>query len=278
MQYEFFLINGFAERRASGAPVAVFLVDTLPDDAVMRQLAYQLNQSESVFVTRDAGAIRCVTPQFTLPFSGLAQLAAAAVLHRETGRCPESLPGRYGPIQLSYDEHAYWFRAWANRTQPAAAGTMEIASALSVDARDIAAPALMIDTGLAQLMVPLRSRQAVLQAAPHPALLAQLAANGQHIAQLALWHRDGDIAMLRFFSSDSFNVYEDFGAGSAVANLGGWLLATGGEQPCRLKVEQGHTIHRPNTRLSVLHLQIGADRAIGVGGRVWIVGEGRVEL
>ncbi|GHD66632.1 PhzF family phenazine biosynthesis protein [Jeongeupia chitinilytica] len=278
MQYHFFLINGFAERRASGAPVAVFLVDTLPDEAVMRQLAYQLNQPEAVFVTANGDAIRSVAPQFALPFSGLAQLAAAAVLHQQTGRCPDSLPGRYGPIRLSHDDHTYWFRAWANRTQPAAAGTMELASALGVDARDIAAQALTVDTGLAQLMVPLRSRQAVLQAAPHPALLAQVAGNGQHIAQAALWHRDGDIVMLRFFSSDSFSVYEDFGAGGAVANLGGWLLATGDDAPCRLKIEQGHTIHRPNTRLSVLHLQIGTDRAIGVGGRFWLVGEGKVEL
>ncbi|BCL76427.1 hypothetical protein JHS3_21630 [Jeongeupia sp. HS-3] len=278
MQYSFFLINGFAERRGSGAPLAAFVVDALPDETTMRQLAYQLNLPEVVFVTRNADAIHIATPQFTLPFSGLSLLAAATALKQETGRYPESLPGRYGPIQLSHDDDTCWFRAWAERTHPPTAGTMELATALGIDAREIAGTPLVVDTGLEQLLVPVRSRQAVLQAAPHPALLAQLAGNGQHIAQMAVWHRDGDIAMLRFFSSDSFSIYEDFGAGSAVANLGGWLLATGCALPCRIKVEQGHTIHRPNTRLSVLHLHIGADRAINVGGHVWIVGHGQVEL
>ncbi|AOY00558.1 PhzF family phenazine biosynthesis protein [Jeongeupia sp. USM3] len=278
MQYEFFLINGFAERRASGAPLAVFVVDALPDDATMQQLAYQLNAPESCFVTRAADAMHTVSPQFALPFSGLSLLAAATALQQAGEPFPATLPGRYGPIQLSHDGEACWFRAWANRTRPARAGTMELATALGIDARDVAGAPLFVDTGLEQLVVPVRTRQAVLQAAPHPALLAQLAGNGQQIAQLALWHRDGEIAMLRFFGSDSFSIYEDFGAGGAVANIGAWLLASGCALPDRIKVEQGHTIHRPYTRLSVLHLQLGTDRAISVGGRFWVVGSGSVSL
>ena len=67
---------------------------------------------------------------------------------------------------------------------------------------------------------------------------------------------------------------EDPGTGSACANLGGWLLATGAALPQRLTLDQGAAVGRPCR----LGLAVGADRTIRVSGRVIELGRGRIEF
>jgi len=69
-------------------------------------------------------------------------------------------------------------------------------------------------------------------------------------------------------------IVEDPGTGSACANLGGWLLATGAALPQRLSVSQGEAVGRPCR----LGLAVGADRSIRVSGRVIELGRGTIAL
>jgi predicted PhzF superfamily epimerase YddE/YHI9 len=69
-------------------------------------------------------------------------------------------------------------------------------------------------------------------------------------------------------------VIEDPGTGSACANLGGWLLATGASLPRRIAVAQGDAVGRPCR----LGLEVTADRRIRVSGRVIELGSGSVDL
>ena len=66
---------------------------------------------------------------------------------------------------------------------------------------------------------------------------------------------------------------EDPGTGSACANLGGWLIATGAKLPQRLSIDQGEAVGRPST----LYLDV-AHGAIHVGGNVIELGRGSVTL
>jgi PhzF family phenazine biosynthesis protein len=86
--------------------------------------------------------------------------------------------------------------------------------------------------------------------------------------------REGDSVLARFFFPKHGSVVEDPGTGSACANLGGWLLATGAPLPQRLAIDQGEAVGRP-CRLA---LTVTAERQILVSGRVIELGSGTVTL
>ena len=79
-----------------------------------------------------------------------------------------------------------------------------------------------------------------------------------------MFAREGTHVLSRFFFDKYGSVVEDPGTGSACANLGGWLLATGRHLPQKLTVDQGEAVGRPCR----LGLEVTADRQIRVSGRV----------
>ena len=86
---------------------------------------------------------------------------------------------------------------------------------------------------------------------------------------------DGARAVVsRFFFPKHGAVVEDPGTGSACANLGGWLIATGAPLPQRLAVAQGDAVGRPCR----LGLEVTADGKIRVSGRVVELARGAVKL
>jgi predicted PhzF superfamily epimerase YddE/YHI9 len=78
----------------------------------------------------------------------------------------------------------------------------------------------------------------------------------------------------RFFFSKHGAVIEDPGTGSACANLGGWLVATGTLRPLTFTVAQGEAVGR-RCRLGLF---IDAEGQIFVSGRVIELGRGTIEL
>ena len=86
--------------------------------------------------------------------------------------------------------------------------------------------------------------------------------------------REGDRVLARFFFPKHGAVIEDPGTGSACANLGGWLLATGASLPQRLIVDQGEAVGRACR----LGLTVRADRTIEVSGRVVEIGRGTLRF
>jgi PhzF family phenazine biosynthesis protein len=90
-----------------------------------------------------------------------------------------------------------------------------------------------------------------------------------------VWSRAGEGEVLaRFFFSKHGAVVEDPGTGSACANLGGWLVATGAARPQVLTVSQGEAVGRPCR----LGLEVDADGRIFVSGRVIELGRGAIRL
>ncbi len=86
---------------------------------------------------------------------------------------------------------------------------------------------------------------------------------------------DGAQAVVaRFFFPKQGAAIEDPGTGSACANLGGWLIATGAPLPQRFAIAQGDRVGRPCR----LGLEVTAERKILVSGRVIELGRGTVTL
>ncbi|WP_047393324.1 PhzF family phenazine biosynthesis protein [Chitinibacter sp. ZOR0017] len=277
-QFPFFLTSVFSEKTPSGEPCVVVLSDDLPLESLRQQLAYTFNGSEVVFAGRQPAQLAFHYPQFALPFSARGYLAAAAVYQ---AHCPEA-PRRWhctqGEFAVETMGEAWALRLPAGRSRAPNHGQVQLAHALGIESHEILPPLQLIYTGLEQLLIPVRSRQTVLQARPHPALLAEYADHGEPVAQAVIWHREHDLITMRCFMADHFGVYEDFGAGSAALNIGSYLLATGQRPPQQLKLEQGHTIQRLFSRLSHLHLQIDSQAQLTLSGKVQLLGQGVVNL
>jgi trans-2,3-dihydro-3-hydroxyanthranilate isomerase len=99
------------------------------------------------------------------------------------------------------------------------------------------------------------------------------ASNGTR-AMAYVFAREDDQVLCRFFFPKHGAMIEDPGTGSACANLGGWLLATGAPLPQKLSLSQGEAVERP----CHIGLEVTADRSIRVSGRVIELGTGTVHL
>jgi PhzF family phenazine biosynthesis protein len=79
---------------------------------------------------------------------------------------------------------------------------------------------------------------------------------------------------VRFFFTQHGAVIEDPATGSACANLGGWMIATGKPLPFAATLRQGEAVGRP----SQLGLRVDADRSIYVTGTAIELGRGSLTL
>jgi len=277
VDYPYRLVNVFAESPLAGNPLCVFEHGDGLDDATMQALALQFNLSETTFIlasSRATARVRIFTPTFEMPFAGHPTLGSAHVV-RALKACGDAvtLEMRAGVIPVTAVDDRWTLSANAPTTREVSASAGELASMLGLAAVDIGAAPLWVDTGSDQLMIPLTSFDAVRRASPNAAAMRAHASNGTR-AMAYVFAREGERVLARFFFPKHGSVIEDPGTGSACANLGGWLLATGAPLPQRVDVDQGEAVGRP-CRLS---LAVTAERAIRVGGRVVEIGRGVVTL
>jgi PhzF family phenazine biosynthesis protein len=135
---------------------------------------------------------------------------------------------------------------------------------------------LWVDTGTEQLVLPVADADDVRAARPDPARLARDGrgpGGGEAMAYVFAQVSPGEV-VARFFFLAGGGVVEDPATGSACANLGGWLLATGAPRPVRLVVDQGRAVGRP----SRLELEVDEGGAIFVSGDVVELGRGVITL
>ncbi|HET8584302.1 MAG TPA: PhzF family phenazine biosynthesis protein, partial [Casimicrobiaceae bacterium] len=271
--------NVFAETPLAGNPLAVFEDARGLDGTTMQALALQFNLSETTFVLPSDVAtrrVRIFTPAFEMPFAGHPTLGTAHVVRAIANAGDRvTLDMQAGNIPVGADGDVWTLTANAPRHRPASASPTTLASMLGLAPGDLASDGepLWVDTGSEQLIVPLASFDAVRRAQPSAAAMLASASNGQR-ALAYVFARDGDRVLARFFFLKYGAVVEDPGTGSACANLGGWLLATGAPLPQRLAIDQGDAVGRPCR----LGLSVGVDRSIRVSGRVIEIGRGTITL
>jgi PhzF family phenazine biosynthesis protein len=277
-QYDFRLVNVFAESPLAGNPLCVFEDARDLDGATMQALALQFNLSETTFILPSASAssrVRIFTPTFEMPFAGHPTLGTAHVvrdLHSAGDALTLEMTAGVIPVTAQGDVWTLQANAPEHRTPTASRG--ELASMLGLEATDVSdAPALWVDTGSEQLVIPLASDAAVRRAVPRAELLLVHGSNDQR-AMAYIFAREDDHVLARFFFPKQGSVIEDPGTGSACANLGGWLLATHATLPQKLTIDQGEAVGRPCR----LGLEVTSDRRILVSGRVIEIGRGTVTM
>lgn len=285
--YAFRLVNVFAEAPLAGNPLCVFEDARGLDGPTMQALALQFNLSETTFVLpseRATAHVRIFTPTFEMPFAGHPTLGTAHVVRALRGSGDAiSLEMRAGIIPVQANGDRWTLQANAPRIRESTVSRADLAAMLGLAPSDLApAPAMWVDTGSDQLVIPLAHADAVRRATPRADLLLLHGSTGQR-AMAYIWAHDaatvaaGDgthAVTARFFFPKQGAVIEDPGTGSACANLGGWLVATNAPLPQRLNVAQGAAVGRP-CRLS---LEVTGDRRIFVGGRVLEIARGTLNL
>ena len=273
--YDFRIVNVFAETPLGGNPLAVFEDAQGLDDATMQALALQFNLSETTFILpseRATARVRIFTPTFEMPFAGHPTLGTAHVVRSLTGGADDvTLEMRAGVIPVHADSDVWTLRANPPKHRAPAGSRADLAMMLALDERDVAEGPLWVDTGSDQLVIPMGSFEAVRRANPRADLMLAQAADKSR-AMAYVFARDGDRVLARFFFLRHGAVIEDPGTGSACANLGGWLIATGAPMPQRLTIEQGEVVARPCR----LGLEVRADESILVSGRVIELGHGTI--
>lgn len=274
--YPFRIVNVFAQFRLAGNPLCVFEDASGLAEETMQALALQFNLSETTFVLPSEHAtarVRIYTPTFEMPFAGHPTLGTAHVVRSLRGGDRVTLEMKAGIIPVEADGDVWTLEAKAPKHRAAAATRDELAAMLGIASDEILDRPLWIDTGSDQLVIPVASRDAVRRVAPRPDSMLRVASNEAR-AMAYVFARDQDSVLCRFFFPQHGAVIEDPGTGSACANLGGWLLATGASLPQRLTVDQGEAVGR-RCRLG---LEVTIDRRIRVSGRVVELARGTLTL
>ena len=278
MSYAFRIVNVFAESPLAGNPLCVFENGEGLSTQDMQALALQFNLSETTFVlppTVEATArVRIFTPTFEMAFAGHPTLGTAHVVRslREAGDRVE-LEMKAGVIPVEAQGDVWTLSANAPKHRVPAASRADLAAMLGLAGSDLLDPPLWVDTGSDQLILPLASFDAVRRAKPRADAMDVHGSNGQR-SMAYVFAREGDHALSRFFFPKHGAMIEDPGTGSACANLGGWLLATGAPLPQRLTIDQGEAVGRPCR----LGLEVTPSREIRVSGRVIEIGRGTIRL
>jgi len=275
---EFGYVDVFATAPFTGNPATVVLDADGYDEATMRAVAREFNQSETAFVlpAESGGAdwrLRAFTP-IGAEVYGVGHFAlAAAVLLADRGRLPA---GRSefaqqigtGVYPTSVDDGTVTMTQAAPVYGDAVTDRAALATALGLDPADLVPDrdAVVVSTGAGHLLVPVRDRAAVDRMRPVPDRLVAVldTAGGEGCAVYSLDPVEpGAHAHVRFVNP-RMGIAEDPATGTAAGPLAALLARDGLVRPTEpVVVVQGHAVGRPS-RL-VVRLDDDAVRLSGAG-------------
>jgi len=268
--------------RLSGNPLCVFEDGRGLETARMQALARQFNLSETTFVLPPGrpGAtarVRIFTPDFEMSFAGHPTLGTAHVVRALTAPGDRvTLEMKAGLVEVRAEGDRWTLRApRAPITRRPGANPDALAAMVGLPPGSVSNP-LWVNTGEEQLVLPVRGAADVRAARPDPDGLARDGrgpGGGEAMAYVFAQVGPAEVEA-RFFFLSGGGVVEDPATGSACANLGGWLLATGAALPARRVVAQGAQAGRP----SRLVLDVDTEGHVDVGGDVVDLGRGRIRV
>lgn len=292
MNFSYRLLNVFAESTFGGNPLCVFEDARGLSDEQMQAIALQFNLSETVFILPSETAtarMRIFTTGYEMPFAGHPTLGTAHVVRSlfKTGDAL-TLECKAGIVTVEAQENVWTLTAptqGAPLVMPCELPSHELAAMLGLQPSDLLSDPLWINAGTDQLLVPLRTVEAVQRAQPDSSRLAEWPQSslGRKTAYLFAWNQDAaeydptqrlHVSARYFFTKQGGGVAEDPGTGSACANLGGWWVAQQRQLPVSIEVAQGEQVQRASRLL----LDVNQAGRIQVGGRVLELGHGVLNL
>ncbi len=285
MRVPFSLVDVFTPEPFAGNQLCVIPEPPAElDQATMQMLAQEIGFSETTYVTgiRDDGYdVRIFTPVEELPFAGHPTLGTAFVL-AGLGLAPPNLVQRCAagdvPVVVDLEGGTATMRQLPPVIGEPFADREAVAEAAGVRSVDLGDhPFVPVSTGIAHLMVPVVSEEALRRASRDDRGCAEVTdrANAESLYLFAI--RAGGEVIARMFDR-SIQIGEDPATGSAAGPLGVYLAEHRlAGMPGRITIEQGEMVGRRSI------LQVDVERGGGgwvahVGGGVRVVGEGSFRL
>jgi trans-2,3-dihydro-3-hydroxyanthranilate isomerase len=290
----FVQVDVFAERVLAGNPLAVFPDAQGLTAELMQAVAREMNLSETTFVTPpEAGGsarVRIFTPELELPFAGHPSVGTACELVR-LGVVPVREPVTsvvlelgVGPTLVEVDvedgvplggtvhQGAPWFGAPVPRERAAA-----LLGLVPDDLHPELDP-LVVDTGLAYAIVPLRDCDVLGALSPVLGLFAPFEREYAEAYPCAFTGEESPWVEARGLFPNS-GIPEDPATGSAAGPLAAYLARAGRLAPGERRVVlQGARIARPSHLTVCVHGGPEGIADVLVGGRVQPVLKGELKL
>ena len=288
-RYPFLQFDVFTSTPLEGNPLAIFPDGRGLSDDEMQAVAREMNLSETTFVLprdlaieRERGVrVRIFTTEEELPFAGHPTLGTAYYLHRQSGAAEVRLELSGGTIPVTFrtaDGEVFGEMRQNDPEFGSLHGREPIAhvAGLAVDDIDASLPIQTVSTGLAFVIVPLRSRRA-LERMHFDLHRATEYVETSDAKFLYFVSREARNPQARLEARMIFGNGEDPATGSAAGCCAAWMVAHGVAKPGEaVLIEQGHQVHR----LSRLHVRADreGDRVVNVrvGGHTVEVLRGEV--
>lgn len=293
------LVDVFTNERFGGNPLAVFTNGRGLPDSLMRQIAKELNLSETTFVLppedpANHWRIRIFTPATELPMAGHPTIGTSAVLAQEQlVQVSEAAPTirleeKVGviPVTFEFAEGAIrqiMMQQPAPEFGPLYQDRAALAGLLSLAENDLAdLPCEVVSCGVPFLFIPIRTLDAIRRIRLRTDVWERLLQNfvAPHVFVFTTeTERPGSTVHSRMFAP-AMGIAEDPATGGASGPLGSYLVRHGlvTENPAAIISEQGLEIGRP----SFIHIRIGQTGGqitqVQVGGQSGIIGEGLIEV
>jgi trans-2,3-dihydro-3-hydroxyanthranilate isomerase len=298
--YRFVQVDVFTDRVFGGNPLAVFLDARGLDDAVMQQIAREMNLSETVFLFPPsrpdcAARLRIFTPAREIPFAGHPTigttwvLAVHALAPKDAARFV--LEERVGPIAVELEGNPsrpdfIWMKHPDATFDPALENRDGVARALGLAAPDLlpGAPIQPGSTGSKFLFVPLRDPATVDRAVLDARAILDVMGDRPHMGVFVFAPGPDSAAgrvYSRMFAPHTSGIPEDPATGSASGPLGAYLVLNGlarKSADVRIVSEQGTKMGRQSFIHIRLAMQGETITGIRVGGGVVPVLEGELRI
>ncbi len=276
-------VDAFASRPFEGNPAGVVTDAAGLTAQQMQAIAKEMNCSETAFVLPSGSAdlrLRYFTPAQEVDLCGHATIAALHAL-REEGLVQGTLRAEtaVGILELEAGEDMHWMRQDTPRFRPAEESADVICGLLGLDPGDLdpAMPTGIAYTGLWDLLVPVRSLEALRRSQPDMRELARHN-RSQGIVSTHLFCRETELPGSTLHTRDfspAAGVPEDPHTGTASGALGSFLVRAGVLEPGSHLFEQGWTVGRPG----LIHVEVATAAAgVRVGGAAVTVISGSIAL
>lgn len=291
----FYFVDVFATGPLTGNPLSLVPDADGLDEAQMRAIAREFNQSETTFLLRPSlpeatVRLRSFTPAGA-EVGGAGHNALGAWLWLEAaGRLAsaaagrglrQELAGQVLPVEVARGAGRPAL-VWMDQSPPhfgdVAGDRARLAACLGLDERDLLEQdAQVVSTGAGHLLVPAGNRGAVDRAAADPARLVpalrEVGAEGCYLYSPDPVDAAGAVAYARFFNP-AMGITEDPATGTAAGPLAARLVATGRvPDESTVVIEQGYALGRPS-RITV---SVFGQR-VRIGGSGLVVAEGTLTV
>jgi trans-2,3-dihydro-3-hydroxyanthranilate isomerase len=290
----FYIVDVFAEEKYAGNQLAVVRDTRGLPTSEMQAIAREMHFSETSFILsekkRQGGYdVRIFTPEEELPFAGHPTLGTAYIISQEvvktqTDKIILNLKVGQIPVTITYVDGKPDV-LWMRQKQPTFGKTYDakvIADTLNLEPADIdpAFPIQEVSTGIAALIVPLKTLSAVERARTDRDKYFQLVKKTEAKAILVFcpetYHRQNHLNVRVFV--DYYGIPEDPATGSANGCLAAYLVKHKyfAQNQINIRVEQGYEIKRPSLLLLKATQGKGGKINVNVGGKVQFIAKGEL--